>query len=103
VQTNPETCKGCGLCTERCPMDALQLEVSEKAPASKTGKVAVLNPDLCIGCGVCAYKCPTKSLVLAPREVVQDPPRNARDYTRQVVADFASGWDRLRKESVPTE
>ena len=103
VQTNPETCKGCGLCTKRCPMDALQLEASEKAPASKTGKVAVLSPDLCIGCGVCAYKCPTKSLVLVPCEVVQDPPRNARDYTRQVVADFTNGWDRLREESAPTE
>ena len=58
---------------------------------NKRGKVSVLNPDRCIGCGVCAYKCPTKSLILERSEVIQDTPKNAREYIRQVMADFAAG------------
>ena len=31
VHVTPETCKACGLCVKRCPMDAIQLEFSEKS------------------------------------------------------------------------
>ena len=108
VRTDPETCIGCGICVKRCHMGAIRLEdfptarnrISEVANKNKsgvvelknkTGKVSVLNPDLCIGCGVCAYKCSTQSLVLERREVIQHPPKDARENTRLVVADFAAG------------
>jgi NAD-dependent dihydropyrimidine dehydrogenase PreA subunit len=86
VRTSPDTCKGCGLCVKKCPMEALHLEKSLKAQ-NKTGKVAVLNPNLCIGCGVCAHKCPTQSLVLEHREAIVDPPQDVRDYMRRFQAD----------------
>ena len=57
---------------------------------NKTGKVSVVNPDLCIGCGVCAYKCPTKSLVLERREIIEVPPKDAREYVKRVVTDFSA-------------
>jgi len=107
VRRNPETCIGCGLCIRRCPMLAVRLEDFPEAKnritivaaknksgevelKNKTGKVSVVNPDLCIGCGVCAYKCPTESLVLERREVVEHPPKNAREYMMLVMADFAA-------------
>jgi electron transport complex protein RnfB len=82
VKTHPATCKGCGLCVKRCPMDAFRLEPSAEAK-NKTGKAAVLDPEKCIGCGVCAHKCPTNSLVLQRREKTQDPPIDPRDYMRR--------------------
>lgn len=86
LEVNPETCKACGLCVKRCPMDALQLKYSEKAQ-NKFSKAVEINADICIGCGVCVHKCPTESLVLRQHEEVTDPPETARDYMRLYMAD----------------
>ena len=105
VRTDPESCVGCGLCVKRCPMGAMRLEALPEAKnritkvaaknksgevelTNKTGKVSVVNPDLCIGCGICAYKCFTQSLVLERRVVIQHPPKDVREYTRLILADF---------------
>jgi Na+-translocating ferredoxin:NAD+ oxidoreductase subunit B len=47
-------CTGCGICTKRCPMEAIQL----------VEKKAVLDVERCIGCGLCASKCPTHCMFL---------------------------------------
>lgn len=73
VAITSSSCKGCGLCVKRCPMDALKLEDSDYAQ-NKTGKIPVLDPGICIGCGVCAHKCPTESLTLKRREKPDHPP-----------------------------
>jgi len=66
---NPDTCEGCGLCVERCQMEALSL-VDEKAS---------LNVDRCIGCGLCVTTCPTDSLTLVRKPESEQPaiPQNA--------------------------
>ena len=116
VRTNGETCIGCGLCVKRCPMEALHLEDYPEAKGrtmtvrdkekgvtkelkNKNGRVSILNPDLCIGCGVCAYKCPTNSLVLERRETIEHPPKDVREYTRLVMADFAAGRAKREQEA----
>jgi len=60
---NTDTCKGCGLCTKRCQMEALRLE----------NKKTILNLDRCIGCGLCVSTCPTKSLSLARKTKAKQP------------------------------
>jgi len=49
-----ETCEGCGVCADRCQMEAVTLG---------DGRV-VLNSARCIGCGLCVSTCPTGSLTL---------------------------------------
>jgi len=65
---NFETCKGCGTCIKRCPMEAFHLD----------NKKAVLNVDRCIGCGLCVSTCPTQSLSLNRKPETQQPyvPKN---------------------------
>jgi NAD-dependent dihydropyrimidine dehydrogenase PreA subunit len=104
IRTNDRTCIGCGLCVKRCPMEALKLEDrpevknretlvakddgSQKKLINKKGKVSVLNPKFCIGCGVCAFKCPSKSLILERKEVIHNPPRDGREFMKNVLSDF---------------
>jgi NAD-dependent dihydropyrimidine dehydrogenase PreA subunit len=66
--TNPDTCQGCGVCVDRCQMEALRLEDDK----------AVLDPDRCIGCGLCVSTCPTESLTLVRKPKPEQPkvPRN---------------------------
>lgn len=86
VRTNPVTCKACGLCVKRCPVNALSLEESAEA-RNKKGKVAVLKPGIRIGCGVCAYKCPTESLTMKRRDQLDHPPIDIDDQRRRFQAE----------------
>jgi Na+-translocating ferredoxin:NAD+ oxidoreductase subunit B len=97
---DPELCIGCGLCLERCQMDALRIAQDK----------ATLNPDRCIGCGLCVTTCPTGALTLTRKPASDQPsiPRtmahamlrlaHARgtlgpiDLVKMLVK---SGWDRL--------
>ena len=66
--TNPDTCQGCGVCVDRCQMEALRFEDDK----------AVLDADRCIGCGLCVSTCPTESLTLVRKPEPEQPkvPRN---------------------------
>ena len=97
VKVNAETCKACGLCMKRCPMDALQLKVSKKA-RNKFGKAAVVNTDLCIGCGVCVQKCPSDSLILELRETTTRPPKGPRDWVMSHFADRDAARAKIKGE-----
>lgn len=68
---HPETCIGCGVCVQRCQMDALSLEEDR----------VVLDLDRCIGCGVCVTTCLTESLCLVrkPESEQKDVPKTFRD------------------------
>ena len=81
VQVTPETCKGCGLCVKRCPMDAIQMKFSAES-TNKFRKAVVVDTDLCIGCGVCVHKCPAESIILKRREIITRPPKDGRELMR---------------------
>ena len=60
---NHETCDGCGICEDRCQMEALQLKDSK----------AIINSNRCIGCGLCVSTCPTDSLTLERKPDIEQP------------------------------
>lgn len=81
VKSTPETCRACGLCVKRCPMDAIQLKYHVSA-TNKYKKAPVIERDLCLGCGVCVHKCKTKSIMLERRHAdeITEPPLNVREF-----------------------
>ncbi len=48
AQVEEDNCTGCGICEERCPMEAVEV----------VDDVAVVREERCIGCGVCVHMCP---------------------------------------------
>ena len=92
LRATAETCKGCGLCSKRCPMNALEMQPYAAADSklNKKGVVPRLTAETCLGCGVCVVKCPSKSLILEAKAYVTDPPKTAVDW----VKDY---W-RVKKE-----
>ncbi|CAO0820143.1 4Fe-4S ferredoxin [Desulfarculales bacterium] len=61
-----EACVSCGVCVDRCQMEALTLGDDK----------AVLNTDRCIGCGLCVSTCPTEALSLKRKPQQPQVPRN---------------------------
>jgi len=86
LKIKPETCKACGLCVQRCPVQALRIEDYPLAK-NKQGKAATLNHQQCLGCGVCVYKCPSQSLILELRGEIQHPPKDMREWAKRLVMD----------------
>lgn len=80
-------CNGCGACTRRCQMEAVQM----------VDEVAVLNLDRCIGCGLCATTCPTKALTME-RKPEEAQPHVPPNFT---LANFRLG--RIRGKFKTTE
>ncbi len=53
-----EKCTGCGVCVNRCQMDALEMQEAKTS----------LNLDRCIGCGLCVATCKPGALTLVKKE-----------------------------------
>jgi len=74
-EINEDECIGCGVCVNRCPMNALELK----------DKKVIFEPERCIGCGVCVYKCNQDAIYLVHREKEENIPKNG---TEQVIRYF---------------
>ena len=62
-----DTCTGCGICIDRCQMDAIV----------RTGKKEVqLLEDRCIGCGLCVTTCKKGAVALKRKGKKTVPPKN---------------------------
>jgi len=72
-------CIGCGLCVDRCPMEAIRQSGIDETS---------IDAAMCIGCGVCAHHCPSAAINLERtgiREVFVPPPKIADIETRHSV------------------
>jgi NAD-dependent dihydropyrimidine dehydrogenase PreA subunit len=71
--TDPEKCTGCGICEERCQMDAVRL----------IDGTASVDADRCIGCGLCVSTCPTQAVTL-----IRKAEADQSEIPRNVVASW---------------
>lgn len=54
---NEDNCTGCGMCEQRCPMDAIGVD-----------GIANVNTERCIGCGLCVAVCDFDSMKLQGKD-----------------------------------
>jgi heterodisulfide reductase subunit A-like polyferredoxin len=66
AQVKADLCDGCGICVDRCQMEAVAVQ----------DDVARVNRDRCIGCGLCVPKCPSESIHLVKKEKELVPPKD---------------------------
>ena len=67
AKVDPDECIGCGICEDRCNMDAVHVEDA----------TAVVNLARCIGCGACVPTCTSEAIKLYKKEEEIIPPKNA--------------------------
>ena len=74
-----ENCTACGLCEERCPMDAVMVEET----------AAVVNTDRCIGCGVCVGACDFEAMSLVQKQPDEryQPPKNIIEMRTRIAKE----------------
>jgi len=84
AEHDPETCVGCGVCLDRCQMQAI----------TKGDDKVSLNADLCIGCGLCVSTCPTGalSLVRKPESALKEIPATLHDAWYKITEDMSQKW-----------
>ena len=63
---DPEACSACGVCLERCQMEAIV----------ETDDYMEVDPARCIGCGLCVPTCPEDAAALVLKEDAGEPPAN---------------------------
>jgi len=78
ASVNTFACISCGVCAERCPMEAISLE--------NTG-FAEIDLKRCIGCGLCAMQCPGNAIYLT--EKPEDKKRRVPVDTREQMTLMA--------------
>lgn len=66
VHLESDACTGCGLCLDRCQMEAIRVEEEG---------ISVIEQNRCIGCGLCVTTCPENalSMVLKDEDKRQSP------------------------------
>lgn len=69
ARVNVDGCVACGVCEDRCPVDAITVD-----------DVAVVDADVCIGCGVCTPTCGGDNAILLRVRGETAPPPDAQAF-----------------------
>lgn len=80
IASNPDVCKGCGQCCEKCPGKAISLE---------NGK-AKIEYEKCLGCGLCISVCPYGAIEIPWQS------QGAKDL-QEKIAEYAAAVLKGRK------
>jgi len=88
AQVDQELCIVCGVCGERCQVDAVG--PAESCPEG-TSKVNVIR---CIGCGLCVTECPAEAISMKVRESYEEPFDTGRELAKAFVDGAKNGGRR---------
>lgn len=66
AESDPDLCEGCGICEDRCNLDAINIE----------DDIAQVDKGRCIGCGVCVPTCTSEAMKLFKKQEETLPPKN---------------------------
>jgi NAD-dependent dihydropyrimidine dehydrogenase PreA subunit len=79
VEYDSESCIGCGVCVDRCQMEAITLNTP----------IVDVNTSRCIGCGLCVTTCPGNALTLKRKteKVLKDMPETVFDTWIKIAND----------------
>ena len=66
AKIDPDLCLDCGLCIERCQVDAIK---------EGDGRFEIRD-EKCVGCGLCVNTCPEQAISLMARPGMEPPPKD---------------------------
>ena len=75
IEIDSELCSGCGICIDRCQMDAITL----------IDNISIVNRKKCLGCGLCVVTCPTGAIQLKNKEKELTPPETTEDLNLMIL------------------
>ena len=88
AQVETDTCIGCGVCAERCQVDAVHVYEDKER--------AVVDLLRCLGCGVCIPHCPTGSITLHKKAAEVIPPQTREDLYDAIMARKKNRLEKLK-------
>ena len=89
AEVDTELCVGCGICEDRCNVDAVHVE----------DDVSVVDKARCIGCGVCVPTCTSEAITLIKKEEeILHPKNTMATYTK--IMDKKAELARAEKTQV---
>lgn len=77
AKIDPDLCVGCGLCAERCQVDAIK---------EGDGRSEVIV-EKCIGCGLCVAACPEQAITLMAKPGMEAPPKDLGETLMQIEVE----------------
>lgn len=86
AEVDPDLCIGCGVCEERCNLEAITIE----------DDLSNIDLKYCIGCGVCVPTCTQEAITLQKKEEEILPPRNT-GAKMKIIMDKKAESARLKK------
>jgi|WetSurMetagenome_2_1015567.scaffolds.fasta_scaffold01060_5 Na+-translocating ferredoxin:NAD+ oxidoreductase subunit B len=78
ADVDQDTCTGCGVCIERCQMDAIAIDETARVDSNR-----------CIGCGLCVPTCPEEavSLTAKPEGERRTPPSQFYETYKNIAME----------------